>query len=108
MIHRAILGSVERMFAIMTEHTGGKWPFWISPRQAIVVPIHAEKFGAYAQEVRDKLHAEGFYCDVELSNRTLNKKVRESQLAQVCRDGDGGGGVKMGMGMAAVMVAILA
>ena len=38
-IHRAILGSVERMIAILCEHTGGKWPFWLSPRQAVVVPV---------------------------------------------------------------------
>lgn len=81
-IHRAILGSVERMFAIMTEHTGGKWPFWISPRQAIVVPV-AVKFNDYAEEVRDRIQAKGFYVDCELSSRTLNKKVRESQLSQV-------------------------
>ena len=42
MIHRAVLGSVERMFAILCEHTGGKWPFWLSPRQAMVIPIHPE------------------------------------------------------------------
>ena len=41
-IHRAVLGSVERMFAILCEHYGGKWPFWLSPRQAQVVPIHPE------------------------------------------------------------------
>jgi threonyl-tRNA synthetase len=42
MIHRAVLGSVERMFAILCEHTGGKWPFWLSPRQAMVIPIHPQ------------------------------------------------------------------
>lgn len=50
MIHRAILGSVERMFAILLEHYKGKWPFWLSPRQAIVCPV-SEKSQPYAEEV---------------------------------------------------------
>lgn len=50
MIHRAILGSVERMFAILLEHYKGKWPFWLSPRQAIVCPVSA-KSQDYAREV---------------------------------------------------------
>lgn len=50
MIHRAILGSVERMFAILLEHYKGKWPFWLSPRQAIVCPV-SDKSLPYALEV---------------------------------------------------------
>jgi len=80
-IHRAILGSVERMFAILLEHTGGKWPFWISPRQAIVIPISEDNL-AYAKQVRDVIHEAKIYVDVEDSNKQLNKKIRESQLAQ--------------------------
>jgi len=81
MIHRAVLGSVERMMAILTEHFAGKWPFWLSPRQALVVPVskhHAE----YASSVQRKLRAAGYHADVDLSSRTLNKMVREGQLAQ--------------------------
>jgi threonyl-tRNA synthetase len=48
-IHRAILGSVERMIAILTESCGGKWPFWLSPRQAMVIPV-APPFDEYAQK----------------------------------------------------------
>ena len=80
-IHRAILGSVERMMAVLIEHTGGKWPFWLSPRQVCVVPV-AATYLPYAREVRDRLYAEGMYADVSDSNHTLNKKVREAQLAQ--------------------------
>jgi threonyl-tRNA synthetase len=80
-IHRAILGSVERFMAILIEHTGGKWPFWLSPRQAIVVTV-AEGFVDYAKEVHQKLWDAGFDCDMDLSDNTLNKKVREGQLAQ--------------------------
>ena len=81
MVHRAMLDSVERMAAVLTEHWGGKWPFWLSPRQCIVVPIDL-KFADYAFEVQQAVHEAGFYVDVDDSARTLNKKVREAQLAQ--------------------------
>ncbi|KAK9724251.1 hypothetical protein RND81_05G058500 [Saponaria officinalis] len=81
MLHRAILGSVERMFAILLEHYKGKWPFWLSPRQAIVCTV-SERSAAYALEVRDQIHAAGFYVDLDTSDKTINKKVREAQLSQ--------------------------
>ncbi|KAF9677532.1 hypothetical protein SADUNF_Sadunf08G0117400 [Salix dunnii] len=81
MIHRAILGSVERMFAILLEHYKGKWPFWISPRQAIVCPV-SEKSQSYALQVRDQIHEAGYYVDVDATDRKIQKKVREAQLAQ--------------------------
>jgi len=80
-VHRAILGSVERMFAILIEQYAGKWPFWISPRQVIIVPV-SDKFLDYATEVRDILHNAGFFVDCETSDKSLQKKIRESQLAQ--------------------------
>ncbi|XP_010455043.1 PREDICTED: threonine--tRNA ligase, mitochondrial 1 [Camelina sativa] len=81
MIHRAVLGSVERMFAILLEHYKGKWPFWISPRQAIVCPI-SEKSQKYAEKVQKEIHDAGFYVDADLTDRKIDKKVREAQLAQ--------------------------
>jgi len=81
MVHRAMLGSVERMFAVLCEHYGGRWPFWISPRQVMVIPVHADWF-AYCEKVRVMMHAEGFYCDVDLSKATFQKKVRNAQVAQ--------------------------
>ena len=81
LIHRAVLGSVERMIAILTEHFAGKWPFFLSPRQAQVVPV-SKSFSEYALEVQKKIAAAGFYVDVDLSARTLPKMVREAQLAQ--------------------------
>jgi threonyl-tRNA synthetase len=80
-IHRAILGSVERFMAVLIEHTGGKWPFWLSPRQIQIVPV-ALKYLDYATSVASALHAEGFYVDVDSTHHTLNKKVREAQVAQ--------------------------
>lgn len=80
-IHRAVLGSVERMMAILIEHTGGKWPLWLSPRQVAVLPV-AEAHRAYAAEVASTLAQDaGVYVDVQDSSKTLNKRVREAQLA---------------------------
>jgi threonyl-tRNA synthetase len=56
-------------------------PFWLSPRQAIVLPI-TDKLNAYAEEVRQVLHDAGFYADSDLSDKKLQKKIRDSQLAQ--------------------------
>ncbi|CAH0724201.1 unnamed protein product, partial [Brenthis ino] len=81
-IHRAILGSVERMMAILTESYAGKWPFWLSPRQACVVPV-GPAFDEYASQVNEKLFASGFMSEVDTdAGDTLNKKVRNAQLAQ--------------------------
>ena len=81
LVHRAILGSVERMFAVLCEHYGGKWPLWLSPRQIMLIPVHAE-FNTYCETVKSKLHNERFYIDVDLSKATFQKKVRNAQIAQ--------------------------
>lgn len=81
MVHRAMLGSVERMTAVLTEHFGGKWPLWLSPRQCLIVPVDL-KYVDYAYEVQQKIHEAGFYVDVDDSTRTLNKKVREGEVNQ--------------------------
>ncbi|XP_039335997.1 threonine--tRNA ligase 2, cytoplasmic [Saimiri boliviensis] len=81
-IHRAILGSLERMIAILSENYGGKWPFWLSPRQVMVIPVGptCEK---YARQVSNEFFEEGFMADVDLDHScTLNKKIRNAQLAQ--------------------------
>ncbi|XP_064390346.1 threonine--tRNA ligase 1, cytoplasmic-like [Halichondria panicea] len=81
-IHRAILGSVERMMAILTESFGGKWPFWLSPRQVMVIPV-SPKFEDYGFEVYQRLHADGFQVDIDTApGDTFNKKIRNAQLAQ--------------------------
>ncbi|CDS08596.1 Putative Threonyl-tRNA synthetase [Lichtheimia ramosa] len=80
-IHRAILGSVERMMGILIEHFGGKFPFWLSPRQVSVIPV-AAPFIPYAKQVTEKLVAAGIYADADLSDITLNKKIRNSEIAQ--------------------------
>ncbi|XP_053859066.1 threonine--tRNA ligase 1, cytoplasmic [Vidua macroura] len=81
-IHRAILGSVERMIAILTENYGGKWPLWLSPQQIMVVPV-GPACDEYAQKVRQHFHDAGFMADVDVDpGCTLNKKIRNAQLAQ--------------------------
>uniref|UniRef100_A0A8C1QMZ6 threonine--tRNA ligase n=1 Tax=Cyprinus carpio TaxID=7962 RepID=A0A8C1QMZ6_CYPCA len=81
-IHRAILGSVERMIAILTENYGGKWPLWLSPRQVMVVPV-GPTCEEYAQRVQQEFHRGGLMTDVDLDpGCTLNKKIRNAQLAQ--------------------------
>jgi len=81
MIHRAVLGSFERMIGILTEHFGGKWPFWLSPRQILVVPV-MPNVNDYAHEVQ-KIYAEkGLFIDVDTSTNTFQKKIRTGQLDQ--------------------------
>jgi threonyl-tRNA synthetase len=79
MIHRAILGSVERMIAILTENYAGKWPFWLSPRQISVVPV-APTYYEYAKQIRNTFLEAGFFVDVDDSGDTMNKKIRNAQV----------------------------
>ena len=81
-IHRAILGSVERMFAILTEHFAGKWPYWLSPKQVMIVPI-SEASRDYCYEVKRQLRKAGHFAEVDVTDRKMQKKVREAQLDQL-------------------------
>ncbi|KAK0713804.1 threonyl-tRNA synthetase [Lasiosphaeria miniovina] len=81
MIHRAMAGSIERFTAILCEHFAGKWPFWLSPRQVIVIPV-GMGFLDYAKEVALLLKKEHFHVDVDSTGNTLQKKIRNGQLAQ--------------------------
>jgi threonyl-tRNA synthetase len=77
MIHRAILGSLERFFAILCEHTKGKWPFWISPRQIVILNTRQdESVISYARKWHRLLHNEDFYSELDVSDRTLANKIR--------------------------------
>ena len=81
MIHRAILGSVERFIAILTEHLAGKWPFWLSPRQIQICPI-SDDHKDYCQRVYQELKDRGFNVEIDLSQSSLNKKIRNAQMLQ--------------------------
>ncbi|KAI6244131.1 TRNA pseudouridine synthase A, mitochondrial [Aphelenchoides fujianensis] len=81
-IHRAVLGSVERMTAILTENFAGKWPFWLSPRQAKIIVVH-KALEPYALEVKKRLFEAGFEVEFdEDSPDTMNKQVRNAEIQQ--------------------------
>ncbi|HUO06540.1 MAG TPA: threonine--tRNA ligase [Candidatus Binataceae bacterium] len=82
MIHRAILGSLERFIGVLIEHTGGVLPFWLAPEQARVLSL-SEKVEAYANEVADLLKREGVRAAADIRNEKLGFKVREAELAKV-------------------------
>jgi threonyl-tRNA synthetase len=82
MIHRAILGSLERFIGIIIEHFAGAFPFWLSPVQAIVLPL-SEKFVDYANEVEKKLSAAELRVEVDRSNEKLGAKIRDAQLRKI-------------------------
>jgi threonyl-tRNA synthetase len=81
MIHRAMAGSIERFTGILIEHFAGKWPFWLSPRQILVIPV-GKGFNQYAEEVQKIFKDQNMFCDIDLSGETLQKKIRTGQLAQ--------------------------
>jgi threonyl-tRNA synthetase len=81
-VHRAILGSVERMIAVLTESYAGKWPFWLSPRQVCIVPVK-QSINEYAEEVRKQIFDAGHQVEIDTDpGDTFNKKIRNAQLAQ--------------------------
>jgi threonyl-tRNA synthetase len=82
MIHRAMLGSLERFMAILLENTAGALPAWLAPVQAVVLPL-SEKFLAYGEEVRVALAAAGLRAELDSRNEKLGYKIRESQMQKV-------------------------
>lgn len=81
MLHRAMLGSIERFMGILLESTGGNLPLWLSPEPVVVVPI-SEKYREYAESVVADLRAAGIYCRADLRDEKVNYKVRELSLAK--------------------------
>ncbi|MDQ2818268.1 MAG: threonine--tRNA ligase [Candidatus Eremiobacteraeota bacterium] len=82
MIHRALLGSLERFFGVLIEHFAGAFPVWLAPVQAAVVPIGEAQF-EYAQEIGTRLSGSGFRVEVDRSNERLQKKIALHQAAKV-------------------------
>jgi threonyl-tRNA synthetase len=82
MIHRAMFGSIERFMGILIEQTAGAFPLWISPVQALVLPV-SEKFAAYAEEVQATLAAHGARAEADLRNEKLGYRIREAQLQKI-------------------------
>ena len=82
MLHRALFGSLERFIGILIENYAGKFPFWISPLQTMVIPI-SEEFNDYAVEVSKKIKKAGISSSVDLKNNNLNNKIRDHSLAKI-------------------------
>lgn len=82
MIHRALFGSVERFFGILIEHFSGRFPLWLSPSQVRILTV-ADRHQPYADEIAAKIKKAGFHVDVDHSQESVSKKVRNAQLAQI-------------------------
>jgi len=82
MIHRAPFGSMERFVAVLLEHTAGRFPLWLAPEQAVVLPI-SEKFNDYAHEVARRLNADDIRTHVDDRNEKIGKKIRDNELKRI-------------------------
>ncbi len=82
MVHRALLGSIERFVGIMIEHYGGAFPLWLAPVQAVVIPI-ADRHVEYAQHVERELRARRLRVEVDASGERMGNKIRRAQLQKV-------------------------
>ena len=82
MLHRALFGSLERFIGILIENYAGKFPFWISPLQTMVIPI-SEEFNDYAVNVSKKIKDAGISSSVDLKNNNLNYKIRDHSLTKI-------------------------
>ena len=82
MLHRALFGSLERFIGILIENYAGKFPFWLSPSQVVVLPI-ADEHNEYAKKIFEELFKEGIKCEVDLRNQKINYKIREHSLSKV-------------------------
>jgi len=82
MVHRALLGSIERFFGVLIEHFGGAFPVWLSPVQVVVVPV-APAFFEYAEKVETELRDKGCRVEVDLSDSRMNAKIRNAGTAKV-------------------------
>ncbi len=82
MIHRAILGSLERFIGALIEHHAGNFPFWVSPIQVVVIPI-ADRHEEYAIELKRRLEEEGFRVIVDLRSESVSKKIRDAEVEKI-------------------------
>lgn len=78
MIHRALLGSIERFIGVLLEHYGGQLPLWLSPTQVIIIPI-ADRHIDYAQQISDGLRSRHFRVDLDVETKTMNKKILQAE-----------------------------
>ena len=81
-LHRAMLGAIERFMGVLIEHYGGAFPLWLAPVQAVVIPI-ADRHVGYADEVASQIRGRGLRVEVDSRNERMNLKIREAQLQKV-------------------------
>ena len=82
MVHRAILGSIERFIGVLIEHYAGAFPLWLSPVQAVIIPI-ADRHIEYAEQIQDKLINQGYRVEVDSRSERMNLKIRNAQLQKM-------------------------
>ncbi|MEJ6623724.1 MAG: threonine--tRNA ligase [Flavobacteriaceae bacterium] len=82
MIHRAPFGSMERFIALLLEHTGGNFPLWLTPQQAVILPV-SEKHEKYAEKVLNSLENDEIRALVDNRNETIGKKIREAEMSKI-------------------------
>jgi threonyl-tRNA synthetase len=82
MVHRALLGSMERFMGVLIEHYGGAFPIWLAPVQAVVIPI-ADRHVDYANSVAEKLKAEGLRVEVDIRTERMQAKIRDAQTQKI-------------------------
>ena len=82
MLHRALFGSLERFIGILIENYAGKLPFWLTPLQAMIIPV-SDEFDGYAKQVYKKINEIGINCEIDLKNHNLNYKIREHSMSKI-------------------------
>lgn len=82
MIHRALFGSIERFFGVLTEHYAGAFPPWLAPVQVMAIPV-ADAFAPYLQEIVSELRGQGVRAEIDLSDDRMQKKVRNAQVEKI-------------------------
>ena len=82
MIHRALFGSIERFFGVLTEHYAGAFPPWLAPVQVMAIPV-ADAFAPYLQEIVAQMRSEGIRAEIDLSDDRMQKKVRNAQIEKI-------------------------
>ncbi|HHR84779.1 MAG TPA: threonine--tRNA ligase, partial [Candidatus Acetothermia bacterium] len=82
MIHRALLGSLERFYGVLIEHYAGAFPVWLAPVQAMVIPI-SDRHNDYAKQVADTMRAADLRAEVDTSSGRMNAKIRNAQMEKI-------------------------
>ena len=82
MIHRVVLGSIERFIGVITEHFAGAFPLWLAPVQIKLLPI-ADRHIPYLEGIKEKLDALGFRCEIDRRSEKIGYKIREAQMQKV-------------------------